>query len=103
MRIAREDITVVDKDWRLITRFAVFGLVVAALIFLYQNLSGEFDASLYTGFAILCPPSLLCIPFSDAIKDKVGLYAIWSLIGLINSGLYAIVGAAVVGPRKRSL
>ncbi len=105
-RIAIEDITVVDKGWQLITGFAVFGLVVAALIFLYLILVGEFDASLYTAFAILCPPSLLCIPFSDAMKDKAGLYAIWSLIGLINSGLYAVLGAAVVGlwkgPRTKS-
>jgi hypothetical protein len=36
----------VDKDWRLITGSAVFGLVVAALIFLYLSHSGEFDANL---------------------------------------------------------
>jgi hypothetical protein len=95
----------VDKDWRLITRLGVFGLVVAALILLYVNLSGEFDSTLYTAFAILCPPSLLCAfsPFSEAIKDKGSFYAIWSLIGITNSGLYAAIGAAVVGLRKKSL
>ncbi|HLZ50628.1 MAG TPA: hypothetical protein VKP61_07755 [Candidatus Acidoferrum sp.] len=89
-----------DKDWRLITGSAVFGFVVAALIFLYLNRSGEFDANLYTAFAVLCPPSLLCIPFSEAMKDRGGFYAVWSLIGITNSGLYAVVGAAVVGLRK---
>jgi hypothetical protein len=93
----------VDKGWKLISGFAVAGLVVAALIFLYLYLSGEFDATLYTVFAVLCPPSLLCIPFSDAMKDRVAFYAIWSLIGLINSGLYAVVGATIVGLRKKSL
>lgn len=91
-----------DKDWRVITSFAVFGLVVAALILLYLNLLGEFDATLYTAFAILCPPSLLCIPFSEAMKDKASFYAIWSLIGITNSGLYAVIGAAVAGLRKKS-
>jgi hypothetical protein len=94
---------VVDKDWRLITGCAVVGLVVAAVIFLYLDRSGEFDASLYTAFAILCPPSLLCIPFSEAMKDRSNLYAIWSLIGITNFGLYAAIGAAVVGLRKKSL
>ena len=89
-----------DKDWRLIGSFAVFGLVVTALIFLYLYRVGEFDATLYTAFAILCPPSLLCISFSEAMKVKGSFYAIWSLIGITNSGLYAVIGAAVVGLRK---
>jgi len=92
----------VDKAWRLITGFAVLGFVLAALIFLYMSLSGEFDAGLYTAFAILCPPPLLCLPFSEVMKDKGGFYAIWSLIGLLNSGLYAVIAAAVVGLLKGS-
>ena len=76
------------------------GLDLGPHILLYLNHSGEFDASLYTAFAILCPPSLLCIPFGEAMKDKGSFYAIWSLIGITNSGLYAVIGAAVVGLRK---
>jgi hypothetical protein len=83
----------------------VAGLVVAALVLLYLNLSGLFDATLYTVFAIVCPPSLLCIAFSEVMKGKIGFYTICSLIGLINSGLYALVGAAVAvlrnGPRSK--
>lgn len=75
----------------------MLGLLVTALIVLYIDLSGEFDVHLYTAFAILCPPSLLCFPFSEAMKDKGGFYAIWSLIGLANAGLYAVIGAAVAG------
>ena len=89
-----------DKEWRLIIGLAVLGLVVAALILLYLNLVSEFDATLYTAFAILCPPSLLCIPFSEVMKDKGSFYVIWSLIGITNSGLYASIGAAVVSLRK---
>jgi hypothetical protein len=84
----------VDKDFKLISGFAVSGLVVAALAFLCLNLD-EFDA------AILCPPLLLSFLFSDVMKDKGGLYVILSLIALLNSGLYAVVGAMIVGLRKR--
>jgi hypothetical protein len=90
----------VERSWRVITGFAVFGLFVAVLIFLYLNRSREFDANLYTAFAILCPPSLLCLPFSEAMKDNGIFYAVWSLIGITNSGLYAVIGALVVGLRK---
>lgn len=91
-----------DKDWKLITRVAVFGLVVTGLIAAYINFSGIFDADLYTAFVILCPPVLLSIPFGEVMKDKGVAYVIWPLIGLLNSGLYAVVGAAVVGLRKKS-
>jgi hypothetical protein len=90
-----------SKQWRLIVVCAALGLAVAAMIFLYINLSGEFYAELYTGFAIFCSPSLLCLAFSDAIKHKDGLYAIWSLIGLLNSGLCAIIGAAIAGQLRK--
>ena len=91
-----------DKDWRLITGFAVLGFVLAALIFLYINFVGEFDGDLYTVFAVLCPPALLCFPFSEVMKDKGSFYAVWSLIGFLNSGLYAVLAAAVIGLLKSS-
>ena len=84
---------VVDKDWKLITGFALFGFVVTGLI-AYMASSGILD------FVIFCPPILLAIPFSEVMKDKSGAYVIWALIGLLNSGLYAVVGAAVVGLRR---
>ena len=90
-----------SKQWRLIVVCAAIGLAVTAVIFLYVDLDllGESDAGLYTAFAILCPPSLLCFPFSEVMKNKAGFYAIWLLIGLANAGLYAIVGAAIAGQR----
>ena len=88
-----------DKDWRFIIGFALIGLAVATL-FLCLNFLGEFDAGLYTAFAVFCPPSLLCFPLSDVMKAKGGFYTIWSLIGLLNSGLYAVVGAVISGLRK---
>jgi hypothetical protein len=37
------------------------------------------------------------------MKDNGSAYAIWALIGLLNSAFYAVVGAAVVGLRKKSV
>jgi len=92
-----------DTDSKLIWRFAVIGLVVSTLVFAYIQLFGFFDATLYTLFAAVCPPSLLCIPFSDVMKEKGSSYAIWVLIGLTNTGLYAVIGAAYVGLRTKQI
>jgi len=89
----------VDKDWKLITGFAVFGLVVTGLI-AYMIFAGSLDLDL---FLIFCPPILLYIPLSEVMKHKGDPYVIWSLIALLNSALYAVVGAAVVGLRKKSV
>ncbi len=86
-----------SKPSRLILGFAAAGLAVTALIFSWLKFIGEFDGTLYTAFAIVCPLALLCIPFSEIMKDKIGFYTIWLLIGLANTGLYAIVGAAIAG------
>lgn len=87
-----------DKDWKLITGFAVFGLVVTGLI-AFMISSNVLDLDV---FVIFCPAILLSIPFSEVMKNKGGAYVIWTLIGLLNSGLYAVVGAMVVGLRKGS-
>ena len=91
-----------DKEWRLITGFAVLGFVVAAFFFIFVGVLGIVDGTLYDAMVVLCPPSLLSIPLSEAMKDKSGFYAICSLIGFLNSGLYAVIGAAVVGLRTVS-
>ena len=86
-----------SKQSRLIWSFAFLGLLVAVLIFVFVYFVGEIEGNLYTGFAILCPSSLLGIPFSGFMKDKHGFYAVWSIIALANAGLYSIVGATVAG------
>jgi hypothetical protein len=83
------------KHWRLIVGCVVLGLTVTGLIALYIGFVGEFDVTLYSAFAILCPPSLVWISLNNAMEDKRTLYAIWSLVGLANAGLYAIVGVAI--------
>lgn len=91
-----------ESESRLIARFAVTGLLVSVLVFLCLNFLVEFDSTLYTAFAILCPPALLCIPRSAAMKEHSVFYGIWFLIGLANSGLYGVIGAAFVGLRPNA-
>ena len=77
--------------------------LVSSLVFAYIQFLGFFDATLYTLFAAVCPPSLLCIPLSDVMKEKGSSYAIWLLIGLTNAGLYAVVGSAYVGLQNKQI
>jgi hypothetical protein len=86
----------VNKDWKLIAGFAVFGLAVTGPIAFLAS-------SAILDFVVFCPPILLAIPFSEVMKDKGSAYVIWALIGLLNSALYAVVGAAVAGLRKKSV
>ena len=85
------------KQWRLIIGCGMLGFAVTVLIVLYICLLGEFDGKLYSAFVVLCPPSLAVIPLSDTMKEKMSSFAVWSLIGLSNAGLYSVIGAAVAG------
>jgi hypothetical protein len=90
------------KDSRFILAFAVFGLAIAGGIAAYMTFSGLFDEVIFTAFVILCPPALLITPFHEAMKAKGGSYLIWSMIGLLNAGIYAAIGAAIIGLRSGS-
>lgn len=91
-----------SKQWKLIAGCAALGLLTAAFFFIFVGVLGIVDGTLYTAMVIFCPPSLLSIPFSEAMKDKSGFYAICSLIGFLNSGLYAVIGAAIAGQLWKS-
>jgi hypothetical protein len=90
----------VERESRLIAHFASVGLLTSVLVFLYLKFVGEFDSTIYTAFAILCPPALVCIPLSEAMKEHYVFYGTWFLIWAANAGLYAVIGAAFVGISK---
>jgi hypothetical protein len=100
--ILKTGVVVVHKGWHLIVGFAVDGLMITAVIASYAKSSAAFDVPLDALFVILCPPSLLSIPYSAAMKDNGDFYLVWSFIGLLNSGLYAVIGAALVWLGKDS-
>ncbi len=95
-----------SKDWRAILRFAVVGLVVTAGSVAYQVLRDSSpppppNIPLLLTFMVLCPPSFLTIPLMDVEIGSEGFYPLWSVVALMNAVLYAIIGAAYVGLRKK--
>ena len=40
-------------------------------------------------FIVLCPPSLLSVSVIDAEVGSNGFYFLWTVIALMNAGLYA--------------
>ncbi|MGB2899061.1 MAG: hypothetical protein WBB89_07340 [Candidatus Acidiferrum sp.] len=95
-----------SKDWRTILRFAVMGLVITAVFVAYQVLTDSSpppppNISLILMFMVLCPPSFLTIPLIDVEIGSEGFYPLWSIVALMNAVLYAVIGAAYVGLRKK--
>src|SRR6266404_4731211 len=97
-----------SNDWRIILRFAALGLATSALYLAYQVLldSSVRNFSSEAVFIVLCPASLLFAPlfawFFEAAEVGTALfYVLWSFVGLTNALLYAFVGAAYVGLRKK--
>ena len=91
-----------NKQWKLISGCAPLGLLITGFLFVFVGVLGTVDGTLYTAMVILCPASMLSIPFSEAMKDKNGFYVICLSTGLLNSGLYAVVEAATQGSSGRT-
>jgi hypothetical protein len=55
---------------------------------------------------LLCPAALLCAPlfawaFEAAEAGTSGFYVLWAFVAIVNAVLYALIGAAYVGLRKK--
>src|SRR6266849_8014944 len=95
-----------SKDWRTILGFTAVGLGITVAFVAYQVLTDSSpppppNIPLLLIFMVLCPPSFLTIPLIDVEIGSEGFYPLWSVVALMNAVLYAIVGAAYVGLRKR--
>ena len=85
-------------------RFAMLGLSITALFVVYQMLTEpgvSRDHVVMIGFVILCPPSLLSVPFVDIEVGTRAFYFMWTVIGLLNAAVYATV-SALIARRKKS-
>jgi hypothetical protein len=91
-----------SRQWKLIAACAAVGFLIAAFFFVFVGVLGAVEGTFYTAMVIFCPPSLLAIPFSEVMRDKGGFYAGCLLIGFLNSGLYAAIGAAIAGQLWKS-
>jgi hypothetical protein len=95
-----------SKDWRTILGFAAVGSGIFVVWVVYQMLT---DASPWSPlnnflsviFMILCPPVLLTFPLIDVDIGTGGVYVVWMVVALLNAALYAAIGAAYVGFRKK--
>jgi hypothetical protein len=77
-------------------RFAMLGLSITALFVVYQLLTEpgvSRDHLVMIGFIVLCPPSLLSLPFIDVEVGTRPFYFLWALIGLLNASLYGLIFA----------
>jgi hypothetical protein len=78
---------------------AMFGFAITATFVSYQRLTDSQspiprDSALMAIFVVLCPPSLLSVAF-DAEVGTNYYYFLWTVIALLNAGLYATVRAFV--------
>src|SRR5712692_2462451 len=97
-----------SKDWRTILRFAAMSFAIAAPVAVLQVVpdSSSTNYSLTAVSILLCPASLLLAPlfawfFEAAEVGTPGFYILWLFVGLTNAAVYAVIGAAYVGLRKK--
>ena len=98
----------VRKPWQIVVGFALLGLAIATVLYVfavfhdYTKPPNPKDLALAIASFILCPPTL---PFLMCIDCEVigwGGVIMYSIIGLLNAALYAVVGSVVAGLRKKS-
>jgi hypothetical protein len=84
------------------------GLVVAAASYGaaafndYTKPMTDFRVALWMISMILCPPQLLFVLCIDCEVIGMGGFIMYSIIGVLNAALYAVVGSVFVGKRGRS-
>jgi hypothetical protein len=98
----------VSKDRSTILRFAAAGFGIAvALVFVGSQILLRLSprSPLYNVlsaiFVILCPPVVLTFPLLDAKIGTGGFYVLWMAVAFLNAGLYAVIGSAYIGMRKK--
>jgi hypothetical protein len=91
------DPAIAARSRRLTLSLAVLGLVIAVGFGVYFDTDPRLEspAADWAGGVslVLCPGSLLFVTFIDAEPGTNGFLFMWTIIGLINLGLYAALGA----------
>lgn len=77
--------------------FAMFGFAITAAFVSYQLLTDaqspiSRNSSLMLVFVLLCPPSLLSVALDPDVGTN-SFYILWTVIALLNAGLFATVRA----------
>jgi hypothetical protein len=99
-------ISMLGKPSRTIVTLAMSGLAIAGASYAYWALHNygrpmnPLDFALTTILMILCPPQLLFVMCIDCEVVGWGGFIMYSIIGILNAGLYAGIGAVIVSLRK---
>jgi hypothetical protein len=95
-----------SKDWRTILRFAVVGIVIVIVFFVF-NKTDFFTKSwagiwMFWASLVICPAwFFVFVLVVDATELPVPDSAlVWLIIGLVNCLYYASIGAVYVDMRK---
>lgn len=75
--------------------FAMFGFAITAIFVSYQLLTDlqssiPRNSTLMIVLVILCPPSVLSMATNAEVGTN-GFYLLWTVIGLLNASLYAVI------------
>jgi hypothetical protein len=96
------------KPWKTIVGFALLGLAIAGGCYLYAafydyaKLMNGLDFALMTLSVILCPTQLIFAFCIDCEVIGWNGFIMYSIVGVLNAALYSVIGALVVGLRKRN-
>jgi len=94
------------KPWKTVVALALLGLAIAgasyadAAFFDYSKPMNGFDVMRLTMSMLLCPPQLLFTFCIDCEVIGWDGFVLYSIIGILNMALYALIGFIVVGLRK---
>ena len=98
---------IMAKPWKTIVSFAFLGLTIAGLAYAYaafydytKPMNG-LKAGLFAVSAILCPAQLLFAFCIDCEVIGWNGFFMYSIIAVLNVALYTVIGALVVGRRKK--
>src|SRR5260370_14819807 len=92
--VRKERASPVMKRRRFLSVLAILGLLITFAFWAYNVFSDHYSMLTAT-FMILCPPSILSIPFWETGPETVPGIVIWSVIGLLNSVLYVVIGLVI--------
>ncbi|MGB6684981.1 MAG: hypothetical protein WBH24_15130 [Candidatus Acidiferrum sp.] len=96
------------RGWKTIIGFALLGLAIAAICYGYaafydytKPMNG-FRFAMVGLSMILCPPQLLFVACIDCEVIGRDGFIMYSIVGILNTALYAAIGSVVVLLRKKS-
>ena len=94
-----------SSEWKTILRFSLAGFFLG-LVGGAGMLVPNSDFRLVAASVIVCPASLLAIPFSSWLFEAaevgtVGFCVLWIAVAITNEIIYTLIGAIWVGLRQQ--